>query len=125
MVASYGWQDARTIRAVGSVPAGRKLSQTPEHSAGVWTRYNFGERWGVGIGATYRSDSYASIGNAVRLPGYTRYDAALYYTLNEYVSAQLNLENLTDKTYYPSAHNDNNITPGAPFGAWLTLAVKF
>lgn len=125
VVASYGWQDARTVRAVGSVPAGRELAQTPEHSIGVWNRYDFNERWGVGLGAIYRSASWATISNAVRLRSYTRYDAAVYYTLNDRLSLQLNLENLTDKEYFPSAHNDNNITTGAPLGAWVSANFKF
>lgn len=125
IVASYAWQDARTVQAVGTTPAGRVLPQTPETSLGLWNRVELNDRWGVGLGATYRSASFASISNAVTLKPYTRYDAAVYYTLNEHVSAQLNIENVFDKAYVPSAHSDNNLTPGAPRAAWLTLHVAF
>ena len=125
VVASYAWQDARTVQPVGTTPAGRVLPQTPETSLGLWNRIDLGDRWGIGVGATYRSESFASISNAVTLKSYTRYDAALYYTLNAHVSAQLNIENVLDKAYFPSAHSDNNITPGAPRAAWLTLHVTF
>lgn len=125
VVASYARQDARTVQAVGTTPAGRTLPQTPETSVGLWNRIDLGERWGIGLGASFRSASFASISNAVTLKPYTRWDAAVFYRFDARVSAQLNIENLFDKVYYPSAHSDNNITPGAPRAAWLTLELKF
>jgi catecholate siderophore receptor len=125
VIGSYAWLDARTVRAVPGTPAGRVLPQTPETSVGLWNRYDFTDHWGVAIGASYRSESFASISNAVTLKSYARYDGAVYYKLNERFSAQLNVENLFDKTYFPSAHSDNNITPGAPRSAYVTLNFKF
>ncbi len=125
VIGSYAWLDARTVRTVGTTPAGRVLAQTPETSFGLWNRYDFSDRWGVALGATYRSESYATISNAVTLKSHTRYDGAVFYRFDERFSAQLNVENLFDKTYYPSAHTDNNITPGAPRAAYVTLNFKF
>ena len=68
---------------------------------------------GVGLGVIARSKSYASISNAVKLPGYARVDAALFYKLSSHVQAQLNVENLLGAHYFPTASNDNNIAPGA------------
>jgi catecholate siderophore receptor len=125
VIGSYAYQDAKTTRAVNGTPAGRVLPQTPEHTAGLWNRYDFSPHWGIGLGAIYRSDGFAAISNAVTLKSYTRFDGAVYYTLNERFSAQLNVENLFDKEYFPSAHTDNNITTGAPLGAYLTLNLRF
>lgn len=125
VIGSYAWLDARTVRAVPGTPAGRVLPQTPETSLGLWNRYDFTDRWGVALGASYRSESFASISNAVTLKSYTRYDGAVYYKFDERFSAQINVENLFDKTYFPSAHSDNNITPGAPRSAYVTLNFKF
>jgi catecholate siderophore receptor len=125
VIGSYAWLDARTVRTVGTTPAGRVLAQTPETSFGVWNRYDFNGRWGVALGATYRSESYATISNAVMLKSHTRYDGAVFYRFDDRFSAQLNIENLFDKTYFPSAHTDNNITPGAPRSAYVTLNFKF
>ena len=61
----------------------------------------------------------------MRLPGFTRLDAALYYDVSERFAVQLNVENLTDTRYFPSAFNDNNIAVGAPLNAKLTARVKF
>jgi catecholate siderophore receptor len=125
IIGSYAWLDARTILSVPGTPAGRVLAQTPETSLGLWNRYDFNDHWGVALGAIYRSESYASISNAVTLKSYTRYDGAIFYKFDQRLSAQLNIENLFDKTYFPSAHSDNNITPGAPRGVYLTLNLKF
>ncbi|MCY7312085.1 MAG: TonB-dependent siderophore receptor [Pseudoxanthomonas sp.] len=125
VIGSYAYQDGRTTQTVGSTPAGRVLSQTPRHSVGLWNRYDFSPRWGLGLGAIYRDRSFASISNAVTLKSYTRWDGALYYRYSERIQAQLNVENLLDKHYFPSAHNDNNITPGAPRSAYLSLNLNF
>lgn len=38
---------------------------------------------------------------------------------------QANLENLLGEDYFPTAHNDNNVTPGAPTRARATVRVNF
>jgi catecholate siderophore receptor len=38
---------------------------------------------------------------------------------------QLNVENLLGADYFPTAHNDNNIAPGAPRTARATLRFRF
>jgi len=49
----------------------------------------------------------------VKLPGYARVDGAIYYKLLSGIEAQLNVENLLNVDYFPSANGDNNIAPGA------------
>jgi catecholate siderophore receptor len=50
----------------------------------------------------------------VKLPGYARFDAALFYTIADGIEAQINVENIFNADYFASAHSDNNIAPGAP-----------
>ena len=80
-------------------------------------------QFGFGLGAIARSKSYASISNLVKLPGYARFDAALFYRITDQIEAQLNVENLFGADYFPSAHSDNNIAPGAPTN--VKAAVRF
>jgi catecholate siderophore receptor len=49
----------------------------------------------------------------------------LYVKQNANLKWQLNIENLTDKTYFSSAHNDNNISIGSPRRAKLSLHLDF
>ena len=53
----------------------------PRHSVSLWNRYDLTKQFGVGLGVIARSKSYASLSNAVKLPGYARLDGALYYKL--------------------------------------------
>jgi catecholate siderophore receptor len=41
------------------------------------------------------------------------------------LEAQLNLENVLGADYYPTAHNDNNIAPGAPRTLKATVGYRF
>jgi catecholate siderophore receptor len=62
----------------------------------------------------------------VKLPGFTRADGAIYYAFADgKTHLALNVENLFNKVYYPTANSDNNISPGAPRNARLTLTTSF
>jgi catecholate siderophore receptor len=123
--ASYSFTDAEIRRTTSAAPAGRKVAQTPRHHASLWSRYDVNDRLGIGAGVFHQSSQFASIGNAVRLPGYTRVDAALFYKVADGIEAQVNVENLTNTRYVPLANSDNNITTGAPLNARVTLGARF
>ena len=97
-----------------NAPAGRDVPLVPKHSFSLWNRYDVTDAFGLGLGVIARSSSYASISNAVKLSGYARVDAAAYYQLVSGVEAQINVENIFGADYFPTAHSDNNIAPGAP-----------
>ncbi|BEV02582.1 TonB-dependent siderophore receptor [Novosphingobium olei] len=119
------WQEGEVRSATASAPAGRTLSQLPHLQASAWTRYDVTRRLGLGLGVTHQSSMFTTISNTVRLPAWTRVDAAVFYELNDRLSLQLNFENLFDTDYFPSAHTDNNITTGKPINARLTVRAKF
>jgi catecholate siderophore receptor len=113
--AGYAWQKAEVTKATTACPSGDcKLPLVPRHSLSLWTRYDVLDSLGFGLGVIARSKSYASIGNRVELPGYARVDGAIYYKLLDGIEAQLNVENILNVDYFPSANGDNNIAPGAP-----------
>jgi catecholate siderophore receptor len=123
--AGYSLQKAQITETTTAGPAGRELPLVPRHSFSLWNRYDFTQRLGAGLGIIARSKSYATISNAVTLPGYARLDAALYYVLPSGIEAQLNVENLLGARYFPTANADNNITPGAPRTVKVTLGYRF
>ena len=59
------------------------------------------------------------------VPDFTRVDAGIFYTMDNGTALQLNIENVLDEDYFPAAHNDNNISPGAPFNARFTVKTRF
>lgn len=126
IVGGYAYQHGEfTATQSAAIPAGNRLAQLPRHTFSLWNRYDFSTSWGIGLGLIYRDSMFATADNAVTLPSFVRFDAALFYRLNNHFRAQLNIENLLDKEYYASAHNNNNITPGSPIVARLTLIATF
>lgn len=124
--AGYSYLDAEERgNVVGSALANRTLSQVPEHMFSLWNRYDVSDRLGFGLGVTFQSEQFASISNAVELPDFARVDAAIYYNLTERVQLQVNVENLLNSDFFPSAHNDNNISTAEPLNARFTLTTRF
>lgn len=121
---AYALTEAVITETTAAAPAGRRVPLVPRHTFSAFTRYDVTPRFGVGGGVSYFSDRATSISNAVTLPAYTRVDAALYYKLTKNIEAQVNIENLFDAGYFPTAHTDNNITTGAPINARATLRVR-
>ena len=81
--------------------AARRLAQLPKHVASLWNRYDFSPAFGVGLGVIYQTEMFAAADNAVELPGFTRVDAGVYYTPNERLRMQLNVENLLRRALLP------------------------
>ncbi|MEO7635308.1 MAG: TonB-dependent siderophore receptor [Sphingomicrobium sp.] len=121
----YAWQKAAVRKATSAAPAGREVPLVPRHTFSLWNRYDVSRDVGVGLGIIARTKSFASISNHVVLAGYARVDAAVFYKLPRGMQAQINVENLLGSQYFPTAHNDNNIAPGAPRTIKATLGYNF
>jgi catecholate siderophore receptor len=120
----YANFSAHVTQDTAATPAGRRVGLVPRHQATVWSTYDLTIRLGIGAGIVGQSGMFTSFTNQVRLPSFTRADAAAYYRIGRYRLA-LNLENLFDAAYYPTANGDNNISPGAPRSAQVTLRASF
>ena len=122
----YAYQDSRITRAQGEGgEAGAILGQVPRHTFSLWNRLDITSWWGVALGVINRSNMFASVDNAVVLPGYTRLDAAMYARLDKRLRLQVNVENMLNKHYFLSASNNNNITPGSPAAIRGMMIVDF
>jgi catecholate siderophore receptor len=132
MYGGYTYQDAEITKNQGTgatqILSGATLGHVPKHTFSLWNKYEINETWSAALGVVSRSDMYAATPTtttAVNLPGYTRVDAAIYANINKQTKLQLNIENLLDKTYYQSAHNNNNIMYGYPLTARATMTYTF
>jgi len=125
LAGGYAWQDAEITSTTSAAPAGREVPLVPEHTFSLWNKYTFNDRFGAGVGVIHQTKMFASISNTVTLPGFTRVDAAVYVRLTENLEAQVNVENLFDKRYFPTSHGDNNILPGAPRAVRASLRATF
>jgi catecholate siderophore receptor len=104
----------------------------PRNTFTFWNKYDISDwlgyapdAFGVGTGVVFNSSFYAAADNAVIVPGYARWDSAFYFKVSESITGQVNIENMLDANYYASAHNNNNIMPGSPRAAYLTMNAKF
>lgn len=127
--AGYSHLDAHVTKssgAVGSPVVGNRPQLTPENTWSIWNKFALGGGWGTGLGFVYQGASFANADNAVKLPAFTRTDGAVYYAFADgKTKLALNIENIFNKKYYPTADANNNITPGAPLNARLTLSMNF
>ncbi|CAM3134778.1 outer-membrane receptor for ferric coprogen and ferric-rhodotorulic acid [Paracoccus aminovorans] len=107
------------------------MTSLPTRSAKVFATWNLPgrwEKWTVGGGARWQNRTWTDVyvgGNPIRLDraGYTVADAMVRYDIDERWSAQLNLNNVFDKTYFTGAANI--ATYGEPRNAMLTLVSRF
>jgi len=126
VVGGYAYQDSFVTSATTAASAGAQVAQVPHHSFSLWNNYQIHPRLSAGLGILNRSDMFAAIDNTVVLPGYTRVNAAVFFSVTERVRLQANVDNLFDTKYYINADNNNNISPGrrGAFGSGLRPGFK-
>jgi catecholate siderophore receptor len=123
---AYAYTDARITGATSAtmVP-GNRVQLVPYNQVALWNKYQFTPMWAAALGVIYFSDSFASSDDTVRLPGFVRFDAAVYAKIDETWSAQLNIENIFNKGYWASADGNNNISPGQGRTVRVMARAKF
>lgn len=100
----------------------------PRHNASLWSKYDTApgaaEGFTFGAGIYLNGQRQANNTNTVQLPGYGTLDAMIGYRTKagkQKITAQLNVQNLTDKVYFDSSAGIYS-TYGAPRN--LTVSVK-
>jgi catecholate siderophore receptor len=131
----YAYTDARVGSDTNSSTAanpppptilkGNVVQLVPFNQFSWWNRYQIDPVWAAALGVIYFSDSYASSDDTVRLPGFVRFDAALYARINENWRAQLNIENIFNTGYWATADGNNNISPGQGRTVRLRATYRF
>jgi catecholate siderophore receptor len=125
IVGGYAFQDAFITNDTTAAKAGAQVAQVPHHTLSLWNNYRLWQRLSLGLGIIHRTDMFAAIDNTVILPGYTRADAGIFYSVNEHWRLQANVQNLFDTRYYLNADNNNNISPGSGRGIRVGLITRF
>ncbi|MFW0757578.1 TonB-dependent receptor [Pseudomonas sp. H11T01] len=114
--AGYSFLDGKQVDGgpLNKATDGNQLPNTPKNSASVWTTYAVTQKLTVGGGAFYVDEVFGSVANTTMVNSYVRYDAMANYKLTKNVDLQLNVQNLTDETYYDKAFQNHfaNQAPG-------------
>src|SRR4051794_8191906 len=108
-----------------TILAGNRVQLVPYNQFAWWNKYQIDPVWAVAAGVIYFSDSFASSDDTVRLPGFVRFDTAVYRKIDEHWRVQLNVENLFNKHYWATADGNNNISPGQPLTVRLSAIGRF
>jgi len=123
---AYAYTDARITSATSpTIVPGNRVQLVPYNQFAWWNKYQINPIWGASLGIIYFSNSYASSDDTVRLPGFVRFDAGLFATIDEHWRAQLNIENIFNRGYWASADANNNISPGQGRTARLKVSYRW
>jgi catecholate siderophore receptor len=125
VMGGYALQDAFISSATISARQGAQVALVPHHTFSIWNNFQLLPRLSMGFGVIRRSDMFTAIDNTVVLPGYTRADAAMFYSISEHWRVQVNLQNIFNRKYYLTADGNNNISPGAPASGRIALVARF
>jgi catecholate siderophore receptor len=133
--ANYTYLDSKVLQSVsdfclsqGCVDQqdGQEVLQTPQHAGSLFTTYRLPFGLEVGYGFTYQGSFALNnqvIAGGVTTPQFRSEDYLVHrlfvsYPVNDNLTAQLNVQNLTDELYYTSIRNNVNATSGAITGGW-------
>jgi catecholate siderophore receptor len=125
VIGGYAWQDAYVRRETTAAARGARVPLVPRQTFSLWNNYRILPRLSGGLGLVHQASMFTGIDNTVRLPGFTRADAALFCTLAENLRVQANVENVTDARYFATAHSNNNILPGYARTVRVSLIARF
>ncbi|MCA1390597.1 TonB-dependent siderophore receptor [Bradyrhizobium sp. IC3123] len=132
LIGSYGYTDARVTASEDLTLLGKKLQNVALNTASLYLVYDFGTalpgQLRLGGGARYVGDRPGDSINSFFLPSYVVADLfATYETKHEQfpVVYQVNVKNLFDTVYYPSAVNNLNVAIGDARRVSLSATVKF
>lgn len=112
---------------------GTRLANTPKNSLSLWTTWQATPSVSLGGGAFYVDDvvgSYrvsASDGGITEygVPSYWRFDAMASWAYSEKLNFRLNLQNLTDETYYTKAYPAHFAVMAPGRSAIVSASLKF
>lgn len=126
--AAYTYNEVYITESTDPTEIGRQKPNTPKQSGNIWTRFNFLDGalkdFGVATGSNFATTRTLSQNNTQTLPGYTLFNAALYYNINKF-KIQLNANNVLNKTYWVGGYDYIRLFPGAPSNWLLTLGYSF
>ncbi len=117
-----------TSNAAGTVAAraGAHVPFVPTHTPTRYGTAMTSPTTGVSASASlHRTATTRPPTTRCRRRAFTRVDAAIFWRLNKFVRAQLNVENIFGAKYYHSADANNNITIGSPRAARFVLTTNF
>lgn len=137
-VVSYAYTDAELTRFSeqvlvftpgGVVPvvfdrSGNAPAFAPRDLFSAWVGKRFDGGLGVALGARYVGKQYIAEDNAFELPSAFVVNGQVSYAFSSY-RVSLNVENLTDRSYFQRGFGSQSVTPAAPIALYARLSANF
>ncbi|MGK8802158.1 TonB-dependent receptor [Acinetobacter seifertii] len=131
--AGYSYLDSELTKAAYNAVAqeGKPLPFVAKNSATLWSTYRVLPKLTLGAGAEYRDKVCTNTNTGTTmledkyLPTYTIYNAMAKYDVNKNVNLQLNINNISDKRYFTSAHPAHYAFEGNGRNAVLAINFKY
>jgi len=129
VLAGFTYMNSDISDTLDPLTKGNHFHNVPQTQAGLRLRYDT-SRWlipglSVGAGVVYVGDRPGDDYNSFTLPEYWRFDAGLYYQIQNW-RFKLTCENLADRRYYLASQGfADTIVPGAPRTFIFGVEVKF
>jgi catecholate siderophore receptor len=120
----YSYLDSEYVETTQLDQKGNQLPNTPPNNFTLWTTYDVTSKWVVGGGAFYQDKAFANAQNTLYVPSYWRFDAMTSYKINDKMTLQLNVYNLTDEFYYAQYYGGHAV-PAAGRYATLSLTTRW
>lgn len=152
LIGSYSHDDARILQGNGISDncgggvlctnfgtfvneSGNRLQDVPLNAGSIWVKYDAGGDFrglSLGGGIVVVGERQGDNQSDFQLPAYARVDTMIMYRLQPGVlpwvknlTAQLNVKNLLNTTYYQNSSTNLNIFPGAPRTFLASLRAEF
>ncbi|MCQ8130545.1 TonB-dependent siderophore receptor [Methylomonas rivi] len=145
LIGNYAYTDARIIADNRTLNGqlngyeGKRMPNVPEHAGSLWLKYDIKRNelfrgLSFGIGAYAAGQQEGDNEGSFQLPGYVRLDAFTAYQWkvgDSKLTAQFNIRNLLDKTYYESTDPNLNLSPrlgvypGSPLFAMGSIRLEY
>jgi catecholate siderophore receptor len=109
---------------------GLPLQNVPQNLFNLWTEYRLPRGFEVGAGSNFvgardaNSTTLTSLASLETAPEYWTFNAMANYKVNEHISVQANIDNLTDRFYLDELH-PGHVIPGAGISALFGMNLKF
>ncbi|WP_288399246.1 TonB-dependent receptor, partial [uncultured Acinetobacter sp.] len=110
-----------------ALPSGGPIPFVAKNSATLWSTYKVMPKFTLGAGAQYKDKVFVNSSTTAEkyLPAYTIYNAMAKYDINPNVNLQLNINNISDKRYFTSAHAAHYAFEGDGRNAVLAINFKY
>jgi iron complex outermembrane recepter protein len=134
LIATYAYTDTKVLKS-DFLPVGAPFRNVPPHAGSFWLRYDLSREsllsgLSFGTGVYLRDKAPGNGEDTFKLPSYARWDAFLRYRKSigegrKALTAQLNVQNILNKTHFESSFGTAAVSPGIPLTVIGSLRFEF